>query len=188
MQPRSISQISFQWNERKKLLIRLESIHSYSVLWVVGVPTPFITWRRNRVTVIGQTDLLDEPGRIRSTLILPPLKRSDWPLTLSCSASNSDKSRPLEQSFDLDIERKLMDTVSSLQSNHKAVLLAISPTIRMGTKTKVEKKKDAGALASGRISADCNRVDTRYVTRIDLCIFVRSRDFFPGGISLFWLD
>lgn len=70
-----------------------------------GLPVPVITWRRNRVTVTGQIDTT-EPGRVRSTLVLPPLKRSDWPLTLSCSASNSEKGRPLEQSFDVDMERK----------------------------------------------------------------------------------
>ncbi|XP_046643483.1 nephrin-like isoform X2 [Daphnia pulicaria] len=68
-----------------------------------GLPIPVITWRRNRVTVTGQMET-SEPDRIRSTLLLPPLKRSDWPMTLSCSASNSERGRPLEQSFDVDME------------------------------------------------------------------------------------
>jgi len=51
-------------------------------------------------------DVIDEQGRVRSTLVLPALKRSDYPLTLSCSASNSDRSRPLEQSFDIDMQRE----------------------------------------------------------------------------------
>ena len=70
-----------------------------------GLPVPVITWRRNRVTVNGQMDS-SEPGLIRSTLLLPPLKRTDWPMTLSCSASNWERGRPLEQSFDVDMERK----------------------------------------------------------------------------------
>lgn len=70
-----------------------------------GLPIPVITWRRNRITVPGQMES-SEPERIRSTLLLPPLKRSDWPMTLSCSASNSERGRPLEQSFDVDMERK----------------------------------------------------------------------------------
>ncbi|KZS21588.1 Sidestep protein [Daphnia magna] len=68
-----------------------------------GLPIPVITWRRNRITVPGQMES-SEPERIRSTLLLPPLKRSDWPMTLSCSASNSERGRPLEQSFDVDME------------------------------------------------------------------------------------
>lgn len=52
-----------------------------------------------------------EPGRLRSTFLLPPLKRTDWPMTLSCSASNSERGRPLEQSFDVDMERKSGYTV-----------------------------------------------------------------------------
>lgn len=70
-----------------------------------GLPVPVITWRRNRVTVSGQTES-SETGRVQSTLLLPPLKRTDWPMTLSCSASNSERGRPLEQSFDIDMERK----------------------------------------------------------------------------------
>ncbi|XP_057370740.1 nephrin-like [Daphnia carinata] len=68
-----------------------------------GLPIPVITWRRNRITVPGQMES-SEPERIRSTLLLPPLKRSDWPMTLTCSASNSERGRPLEQSFDVDME------------------------------------------------------------------------------------
>lgn len=58
------------------------------------------------MTVSGQMDVIDEPDKIRSTLVLPALKRSDYPLTLSCSASNADRSRPLEQSFDIDMQRE----------------------------------------------------------------------------------
>lgn len=71
----------------------------------LGLPVPTITWRRNRVTITGHIEM-DDPGRMRSTLLLSPLKRSDYPMTLSCSTSNSERSRPLEQSFDIDMERK----------------------------------------------------------------------------------
>lgn len=75
------------------------------VIILTGVPVPTITWRRNRIAVEAQVDT-SEPGVVRSTLTLQPLKRSDWPMTFSCSASNSEHSRPLEQAFDVDMDRK----------------------------------------------------------------------------------
>ena len=57
------------------------------------------------MAVEAQVDT-SEPGVVRSTLILQPLKRSDWPMALSCSASNSELSRPLDQAFEVDMDRK----------------------------------------------------------------------------------
>jgi hypothetical protein len=51
---------------------------------------------------------VSEPGVVRSVLFLPPLKRSDWPMTLTCSASNWDRGRTLEQSINVDMERELI--------------------------------------------------------------------------------
>ena len=82
-----------------------QTIVNYVFSFCLGVPVPSITWRRNRVTVSSQTET-NESGRIQSTLLLPPLKRPDWPMTLSCSASNYERGRPLEQSFDIDMECK----------------------------------------------------------------------------------
>ena len=62
------------------------------------------------MTVSGQLDL-SEPGIVRSTLFLAPLKRSDWPMTLTCSATNWDRGRALEQSIQVDMERKFYDLV-----------------------------------------------------------------------------
>ena len=80
---------------------------------MTGIPRPVVKWRRNRVTVEEGVHVELEgqgsPGyQIKSTLTLPALKRSDWPMTLSCSATNSDRGRPLQHQFDVDMERELI--------------------------------------------------------------------------------
>ena len=83
-----------------------------------GIPKPVVKWRRNRVTVEEGIHVeVDGQGssgyRIRSTLTLPALKRSDWPMMLSCSASNSDRGRPLQHQFDVDMQRESTQAQSS---------------------------------------------------------------------------
>ena len=66
-------------------------------------------WRRNGAVVKSEVDAVDvagTSGKMKSSLVLTPLKRSDWPLSLTCSAANSNLSRPLENTFDVDMERK----------------------------------------------------------------------------------
>jgi hypothetical protein len=75
----------------------------------IGIPVPRVEWRRNGAIVKSEVDAVDvagTSGKIKSSLVLTPLKRSDWPLSLTCSAANSNLSRPLENTFDVDMERK----------------------------------------------------------------------------------
>jgi len=71
-----------------------------------GSPTPRVTWwLENRLLDAASESVLT--GRVRNTLRLPNLSRSDQGMILTCQASNNNVSVPTSVAVAVEMKRKL---------------------------------------------------------------------------------
>lgn len=77
----------------------------FEFFYNTGQPFPKVTWwRENRLLDATSENVIED--RVRNTLRIPNLKRSDLSMTLTCQASNNNISIPTSALAVVDMKRK----------------------------------------------------------------------------------
>ena len=83
----------------------------------VGKPLPKVTWWRESRLLDSKSENIVH-GRVRNTLRITNLNRSDIGMTLTCQASNNNVSVPASTATLVDMKRKSIHQIDQLLANY----------------------------------------------------------------------
>jgi immunoglobulin superfamily member 9B len=96
-----------------------------------GKPTPTVTWYRDGVAIVAETNFLSNGRHLRSEISLGPLNREDLNTILTCKSHNHPRGSAIESTVQLDMNCKQQHFFMVLSANQFFFSLVAPLNIRL---------------------------------------------------------